>query len=304
MLSFATSTVSPIQPIDHLAPKKVALGQILFFDPRLSKNNTTSCESCHHLASGGAESSAVSTQFDGSKGTRNAPTVYNAALNYVQFWDGRALTLEDQILQLMQAKKEMGLSPQALITKLQTQTDYPQRFKKAYPKQGLTLKTLLNAIATFEQSLTTPNSRFDQFLAGNPNALTPIEQQGYQLFKNNGCISCHQGRNLGGNMYEKIGAINNYYQQHSDQDLGRFVLNQSSKSKHEFRVPSLRNVALTAPYFHNGSAKTLNQAIETMAFYQLGKTFSKENIDKISAFLKTLTGKHPLLSPKGKNHAS
>lgn len=285
------------RPLPHQIrndPNKVVLGEALFHDVRLSGDDTVSCASCHSLKTGGVDNRYRSVGVAGGIGGVNAPTVFNSGLNMVQFWDGRAPTLEDQVEGPVNHPKEMASNWKLIVTKLAQDAHYSQQFETIYP-DGLTVENIKDAIASFERSLLTPNSRFDQFLRGDAAALTATEKTGYQLFQSYGCSSCHQGVNLGGNMYEKMGLTGDYFADRgnlTEADNGRYNLNKDPHSMHEFRVPSLRNIALTAPYFHDGYADTLEQAVAIMAKYQLGRPMPAEDVKNIVAFLHTLTGQY------------
>jgi len=284
----------PLPQKIQLNQDKVALGQKLFHDARLSKDNTISCASCHNLANGGSDNRARSIGVKGSVGTINSPTIFNSGFNFAQFWDGRAATLEDQVEGPIHHPKEMGSSWQQIIAKLKTDESYASAFNKLY-EDGINPSNIKDAIATFDRSLITPNSRFDKFLQGDKNAINSMEKNGYALFQSYGCASCHQGINLGGNMYEKMGLMGDYFADRgniTEADRGRFNLNHAPESMYEFKVPGLRNVELTAPYFHDGNAKTLEQAIDIMAKYQLGRTIPQQDTEAIAAFLRTLTGEY------------
>jgi cytochrome c peroxidase len=243
----------PIQPIPltiALDGKKVKLGQTLFRDPRLSADNRVSCLSCHNLSQGGADHKAFSIGVHNTVGTINVPTVYNAAFNADLTWSGKFKTLEDFTEGVMQSETAMGQQWQILIEKLQQIPEYHQGFGQLYP-DGITNSTIKDALATYQRSLYTPNARFDQYLRGNPQALSTSEKEGYRLFKVYGCISCHQGMNVGGNVYQKFGTLGDYFRKRgkiTTADLGRYNVTQKEADRFVFRVPSLRNVALTAPY--------------------------------------------------------
>ena len=287
-------TREPIKPIEEIDvdPEKVVLGRALFHDPRLSKDNTTACASCHDLANGGDDGLRVSVGVGGKAGTINSPTVFNVGLNFKQFWDGRADTLEEQIDGPLQSELELGSLWPEVLAKLHAHESYPARFSALYP-DGITQKNAKNALAEFMKSLTTPNSRFDQWLRGDDDALTPLEERGYTLFKLYGCVSCHQGANVGGNMFQVFGVLNNYFQKRgniTDADLGRYNVTGDPLDRHAFKVPSLRMVALTAPYLHDGSAATLREALDAMFEFQLGRSAPDADKEAIVAFLKTLPG--------------
>lgn len=286
----------PIRPIPQtlsLDARKVSLGQKLFNDPILSHDNTISCASCHNLAKGGTDHHVHSFGINQTEGDINAPTVFNSGLHFKQFWDGRASTLEDQIDGPVAADNEMRSQWMEVLSKLRGSTDYPSLFKQIYP-DGLETRNVKDAIAEFERSLITPNSRFDRFLRGEKNAITQEELEGYHKFKAFGCITCHQGVAVGGNMFQPLGVMGDFFANRkvTKADLGRFNVTGNEDDKFVFKVPSLRNVELTAPYFHDGSAKTLEEAVTTMATYQLGRDLSEEDIGQIVSFLKSLTGEY------------
>ena len=293
-VSYDYAVTQPIPQSIDLDAARVALGGKLFHDPRLSADDTVSCASCHNLAGGGVDNRSRSIGMRGAVGGINAPTVFNSGLNFVQFWDGRALTLEAQIDGPVTHPLEMASSWQQVIGKLVQDPVYVQEFSKLY-RDGLTAPNIKNALAEFERSLLTPNSRFDKFLRGDSNALVEQEKKGYALFQSYGCSSCHQGVNLGGNMYEKMGLMGDYFADRgnpTEADKGSFNVTGNPDNLHEFRVPSLRNVALTAPYFHDGSARTLEDAIAVMVKYQLGRPMPDADLQSIAAFLRTLTGQY------------
>ncbi len=285
----------PITPIpDELGTnaEKVALGRALFHDPRLSSDDSVACVSCHDLGSGGDDGRRVSVGVEGRIGPINAPTVFNAGLNFKQFWDGRAETLEDQIDGPVQSPVELGSLWPEVIAKLQSHESYPGRFDALYP-DGINRNNVKNALAEFMRSLTTPNSRFDQWLKGDPDALDSQEKRGYALFKHYGCISCHQGASVGGNMFQVFGVLNEYFKKRgnvTDADFGRYNVTGNPLDRHAFKVPSLRMAALTAPYLHDGSAVTLRDAVDAMFEYQLGRDAPDEDKDAIVSFIETLAG--------------
>ena len=288
----------PITPLAlglKLDPAKVALGEQLFNDPILSHNNKISCASCHSLTSGGGADQLVhSIGIDGKQGEINAPTVFNAGLNFVQFWDGRAATLEEQIDGPVQNPSEMGSSWPEALQKLRSSAFYVDGFAVIYG-DGIQSANVRDAIATFERSLITPNSRFDRYLRGQEDALNSEALEGYRLFKDYGCASCHQGAGAGGNLFEKFGVMNNYFAQRGNitkADFGRFNVTKNEADKYVFKVPSLRNVALTGPYFHDGSAATLEEAVRIMSLYQLGRTLTPEETNSIVKFLRSLSGEY------------
>lgn len=288
------SLTQPLPQSVSLDKAKVALGAKLFNDVRLSSNDTISCASCHVLLIGGADNRSRSVGVNGGLSQVNTPTVFNSSLNFVQFWDGRASSLEAQIEGPLNHPKEMASNWKQVIAKLVQDKSFADQFSQQY-SAGINAVNIKDAIATFERSLLTPNSRFDKFLRGDENAINESEKQGYALFQSYGCATCHQGVNLGGNMFEKMGLMGNYFADRgnvTEADNGRYNQNHNIQSMHEFRVPSLRNVALTAPYFHDGNAKTLEEAITIMTKYQLGRPMPKSDLDAIAAFLHTLTGEY------------
>ena len=289
---FAAEPIKPIVPVDGLTPEKVALGRLLFHEPRLSKDDTVSCASCHDLATGGDDGRRVSVGVDGALGSINTPTVYNAAYNFKQFWDGRADTLDDQIDGPVQSAAEMGSLWPDVVAKLYQDEAYPALFRAAYP-EGITRATIKDALAEFMNSLTTPDSRFDRWLAGDDAALDAREKHGYELFKRYGCVSCHQGAAVGGNMFQVFGVLNEYFKRRgniTDADMGRFNVTGNDADMHAFKVPSLRLAARTAPYLHDGSAATLRDAVDAMFEFQLGREAPDDDKDAIVDFIETLVG--------------
>ncbi|MBP4001320.1 cytochrome-c peroxidase [Pseudomonas koreensis] len=286
--------LKPLPPMPHLDARRVELGRQLFHDPRLSINNTLSCASCHQLDKSGADTRAFSNGFDGQPVAVNTPTVFNASLNFRQFWDGRVETLEEQSNVVITSPHEMGSDWDTVVQRIADDAAYGQSFRAAYP-DAVNRANIQNALATYERTLLTPDSRFDQYLLGNTDILTLEEKYGYQRFKEYGCIACHQGVNIGGNMFQKFGVFGDYIADRGNPtvaDQGRFNVTGDEADRAVFKVPSLRNVALTAPYFHDGSAPTLERAVDVMFQYQLGRMPSEEDKTLIILFLKTLTG-HP-----------
>lgn len=287
----------PIQPIPlhlDLDQKKVALGEKLFRDVRLSSDKKLACISCHGLDTGGVDRMTRSRGVNGQLNLVNTPTVFNSGFNFKLDWDGKHENLFMNVDGPLLSPIIMGGRWEEIIPMLRSSPDYVKAFAKAYP-DGITKDNVRDAIATFEKSLYTPNSRFDQFLRGNSNALTQEEKEGYNLFEDYGCVSCHQGINVGSNMFQKFGVMGNYFADRSNvtkADLGRFNTTGQEKDRYVFRVPSLRNVELTPPYFHDGTAQTLEQAINVMVKYQLGRSLKSEQINLIIQFLKTLNGEY------------
>ncbi len=282
----------PIRPIPDIIinnQAEVDLGRQLFSDPRLSANNTISCATCHPLDNAGMDGRRIAVGINGKTGIRNTPTVYNSSLHFRQFWDGRAKTLEEQAESLIANPHEMAAIWPDLLRKLHQDPYYSRQFNAIYP-DGITRDNILSAIAEFERTLLTPDSPFDQYLKGDEQAISEQTRKGYELFKSYGCSSCHQGVAVGGNMYEKLGTVVEYYtSEHPDSDLGRYSLTGIDEHKHEFKVPSLRNVALTAPYLHNGSVPTLEAVVAIMGLYQLGRNIPEQDIKLIVEFLNSLT---------------
>lgn len=295
----AAALGSPIPPIParlELDAHKVALGQQLFHDPALSRDGTISCSSCHDLSGGGDDGRRVSVGIGGAQGTVNAPTVLNSGFNFRQFWDGRARTLEEQVDGPIQHPKEMDMRWPTLLEHLRTDPGYAQQFNDVFGGPA-TQDRVKDAIATFERSLTTPGSAFDRYLLGDTAAISPQARTGYELFVSLGCITCHQGVNAGGNMFQPIGKMGDYFTARGGEiepaDLGRFNVTGEERDRYTFKVPSLRNIALTAPYFHDGSAPTLADAVQIMARVQLGEDLSVDDVASMVAFLESLTGAQP-----------
>jgi len=285
----------PIAPIPmqvSLNMEKVVLGKQLFHDPQLSKTNNISCASCHDLSMGGTDRRVRSLGINGQEGTINSPTVLNNSFHFKQFWDGRASSFEEQIEGPIHAGNEMGSSWPEIIGKLKQSPEYVDAFNQLYDSD-ISADHIKDAIATFERALYTPNSKFDQFLRGNADALTNDEKEGYRRFKGYGCVACHQGVLLGGNLYQKFGVFGDYIKERGNEtkaDLGRYNVTGKEDDRYMFKVPSLRNITLTAPYFHDGSAKTLDEAVKVMVKYQLGRDVDQKDIDLMIQFLNTLNG--------------
>lgn len=271
--------------------EKAELGQHLFFDRRLSRNDTVSCASCHNFGLGGADRKPVSLGMDGRAGNINAPSVFNTSLQVAWFWDGRAASLQAQAAGPVHNPAEMDSNWNAVIAKLKGDTFYRDTFVRLYP-DGISGANIADAIADFEHTLLTPNSRFDRFLLGDKEALTALERSGYWRFLELGCASCHQGVGIGGNMFQRFGVMADYFAGRTPNktDLGRFNVTGREEDRHVFKVPSLRNVALTAPYFHDASAATLEDAVTIMARFQLGRELPAEDLQALTAFLRSLTG--------------
>ena len=291
--------IRPIIPVVIADPRKALLGEKLFHDTRLSADNTISCNDCHNLEKFGADDKPKSMGINNTLGSTNAPTVFNTVFNIAQLWDGQADTLLNQVELPIHNEKEMGSNWQQVIAKLKKDREYRTAFGLLYP-QGITADSIADAIATFESSLTTPGSRFDRFLLGEENAISEREKQGYALFKSYGCIACHQGVNVGGNMFQTMGLMGNYFKDRNsvtEADFGRYNVTGLEADRYVFKVPSLRFAVKTPPYFHDGSAQTLDEAIIIMARYQLGRTIPMHDVQLIKAFLNTLVGEYQRVIP-------
>ena len=289
----------PVRPIDQALEydaAKAALGYDLFHDTRLSVDNTVSCASCHELENAGVDNHQYSHGVNDQLGGVNAPTVYNAVYNFVQFWDGRAQTLADQAAGPPLNPVEMASeSFDQIIAKLKSDKKFVKAFTAVYP-DGITAANLTDAIEQFERTLITPNSAFDKWLRGDDSALTSEELEGYELFKKYDCATCHAGPNLGGLTYELMGLRRHYFAERglelTNEDNGRFKETQLERDRHRFKVPGLRNVEHTWPYYHDGTRETLEEAVRDMGLYQSGVELSDAEISSIVSFLKTLTGEH------------
>jgi len=287
----------PIRPItipDITDPQMVDLGHKLFHEMRLSLNGTISCASCHSLSTAGMDGLVESIGVNGQLGGINTPTVFNSRLNFRQMWDGRAFNLMEQVEKPILNPKEMGSNWAHILNFLQNDPPYLKLFSRTF-SDGLTQNNVKKALVAFEETLLTPNSRFDRYLMGEADAITVDELMGYSLFKEYGCISCHQGMAVGGNLFQKLGLMKDYFSDRGNittADLGRFNVTQKEKDRHVFKVPSLRNIELTAPYFHDGSINTLDSAVRVMMVYQLGIKPIETDIQLIVKFLRTLTGEY------------
>lgn len=272
--------------------KKMHLGEELFFDTLLSRDNTISCASCHDIENGGDDNLKFSFGIDAQEGDINAPTVLNAVYNFRQFWSGSAKDLAEQAKGPIENPIEMGHTFEALIPLLY-KTPYKEKFEAIY-EEGITEDTIADAIAEFEKTLTTPNSPFDRYINGEKDAITQEQKDGYSIFKSKGCIACHHGINVGGNLYNKFGLMKDV----QSKRLGRYEVTKSEADKYFFKVPTLRNIALTAPYLHDGRFETLDETVKFMSHFQLGRTITQEEVDKIVDFLHSLSGKKPIIVEK------
>ncbi len=283
----AKSTFGILEKPEGLEIYKVELGKKLYLEKKLSKSGTISCNSCHRLDTFGVDNQATSPGHDGTRGDRNSPTSFNAHLNIAQFWDGRAKDLKEQALGPLLNPIEHGLASQEEVLKILDTKEYKDLFKKAYKSEkALTFDNVGDSIAEFEKTLVTPG-RFDDYLRGDIHALTSIERRGLKKFIEVGCTTCHYGATLGGQDYHKFGLVKEY----PTKDLGRFKVTKDEEDKHSFKVPNLRNIEKTNPYFHDGHIDDLGQAVKIMARHQLGEELKNEEVDDIVAFLKSLTGK-------------
>jgi cytochrome c peroxidase len=287
---------APQLPGNAATPEKIELGKMLYFEPRLSASHAISCSSCHSIGLGGADAEPTSLGHRWQHGGRNAPTVFNAVFNTAQFWDGRAKDLEHQAGGPVVNPLEMA-SPEAHVPEqLKGIPGYRDVFAKAFPgdPDPITLANAQKAIAVFEATLITPNAPFDQYMAGKADALSPEQKQGLTLFIDKGCAGCHGGINVGGGMYAPFGVVAKPgVDLLPPGDKGRFAVTRSPGDEYVFKVPTLRNIALTAPYFHTGAVWDLRQAVAVMGSSQLGATLSGDEVDKIAAFLASLTGDQP-----------
>lgn len=287
----ADEPIQPIKPAANINLGMVELGKKLYFDPRLSKSGFISCNSCHNLSMGGTDNIPTSIGDKWQQGPINAPTVLNSSLNLAQFWDGRAADLKAQAGGPIANPGEMGFTHTLAIGVLESIPAYVRDFKQVFGKAKIDIDQVTLAIAEFEKTLVTPNSRFDQWLLGKKDALTKDELAGYALFKDSGCVACHNGEAVGGNSFQKMGVVEPYNTKATAG--GRADVTGKDADRFNFKVPTLRNVEMTYPYFHDGAANTLAEAVDTMGRLQLGKKFTKDENAKVVAFLKTLTGDQP-----------
>jgi cytochrome c peroxidase len=297
-LAVPLSSEEPLRPLPAALsgdPVRAAIGSKLFADPKFSVDGTVSCATCHPLDRAGADGLMHSRGVNGLETATNTPTVYNVSFNFRFNWNGAYATLEDEFDAPI--TKTMGTDWATFVAKCQADDALNSAFAGAYP-DGVNRANVKDALARYLDTLVTPDSRFDQYLRGDPDALSFQELRGYETFKAIGCASCHQGANVGGNMFQRLGVMRDYFKDRlqrggpaeTESDLGRFETTRNASDRHVFRVPSLRNVALTPPYFHDGSVATLEQAVGKMGYVQLGRNLSSEHVALIVAFLKTLTG--------------
>lgn len=284
----------PIQPIEARAvanPAMVELGKKLFFDPRLSRSGFISCNSCHNLSLGGSDNLPSSIGHNWHEGPINSPTVLNSSMNIAQFWDGRARDLKEQAAGPIANPDEMGFSHELAVGVIASIPAYVDEFETVFGTRTVNIDEITQAIAAFEETLVTPNSRFDRWLRGDDGALTVAEHEGYELFKTSGCVACHNGPAAGGTSFQKMGLVEPYRTDNPAE--GRAAVTGRDADRFNFKVPTLRNVELTYPYFHDGAARTLAEAVDVMGRIQLGRQYSDEENARIVAFLKTLTGDQP-----------
>ncbi|GAB2733856.1 cytochrome-c peroxidase [Melaminivora jejuensis] len=287
----AAEPVQPIEPARNVNAAQAELGKKLWFDPRLSRSGFISCNSCHNLSMGGSDNLKTSIGHNWQKGPINSPTVLNSSLNMAQFWDGRAKDLREQAGGPIANPGEMAFTHDLALDMLRSIPQYVAEFKQVFGHDKLTINEVTTAIAAFEETLVTPNARFDKWLKGDKQAINAQELRGYELFKGSGCVACHNGPNLGGTSFQKMGLVEPY--QTDNPAEGRYAVTKNDAERFNFKVPTLRNVELTYPYFHDGAADTLAQAVDTMGRIQLGRKFSEQENADIVAFLKTLTGEQP-----------
>jgi cytochrome c peroxidase len=285
--------VAPLAPPHDLDPSKVSLGSELFADPILSSRKTLSCIACHDLDTGGTINVKRTIGYQERMHRFNAPTIFNVSNNYRLGWRGEFTSLEDQNEKVLLDYNIMGATWPMLMTRLRESQYYSSAFQRIYGHQ-VERGDLLDVLATFQRSLVTPGSTFDRYISGDSQALNGMELEGYRLFKDYGCAACHQGSNVGGNMFQKFGIffLPPADESNQDRDLGRFTLTGIPADKGVFRVPSLRNVGVTAPYFHDGRVASLPLAVSIMGRIQLGRSLAPRDIDALVAFLNTLTGEY------------
>ena len=291
-LAFAVSEpIQPIVPVEGLDAGQVELGKKLYFDPRLSKSGFISCNSCHNLSMGGTDNLKTSIGHAWQRGPINSPTVLNSDLNLAQFWDGRAADLKEQAGGPIANPGEMAFTHDLAIDMLSSIPQYIAEFEAVFGSDEINIDRVTTAIAEFEKSLVTPNARFDQWLQGNAEAITAEEKKGYGLFKQSGCVACHNGPGAGGTSFQKMGLVQPYQTDNPAEGLSAVTGNEADKYK--FKVPLLRNVDMTYPYFHDGEAETLTEAVDVMGRVQFGRELTVDENAQIVAFLKTLTGEQP-----------
>ena len=287
----AEEPIKPIKPAENINMALMELGKKLYFDPRLSKSGFISCNSCHNLSMGGTDNLPTSIGHKWNQGPINAPTVLNSSFNLAQFWDGRAKDLKEQAGGPIANPGEMASTHELATSVVKSIPGYVQEFELVFGKDKINADSMTSAIAEFEKTLVTPHSPFDKWLLGDKEAISAKELAGYELFKNSGCVGCHNGTAVGGSSYQKMGVIKKY--QTSNQAIGLAGVTKKDSDNFMFKVPTLRNIELTYPYFHDGATTSLNEAVNIMGEIQLGRQFTDEENEKIVAFLKSLTGEAP-----------
>ena len=300
----AAEPVDPIEPVEIKNPALVELGKMLFFEPRLSRSGFISCNSCHNLATGGVDNLQTSIGDRWAQGPINSPTVLNSFGQVAQFWDGRAKTLAEQAAGPIANPLEMASTHEMAVKVIASIPGYAPYFKKAFGDAEVNIKRITEAMDEFERTLVTPNARFDKWLKGDKNAITQQELNGYKIFKESGCTICHNGAQLGGQSFQKMGVVRPYKTTNAAE--GVKAISGRDQDRMTFKVPMLRNIELTYPYFHDGAVWSLEESVSIMGDLQLGKRYTKQEIDDITAFLKTLTCdqpkvEYPILPPSGPN---
>ncbi|MFG1488515.1 cytochrome-c peroxidase [Oceanospirillum sp. HFRX-1_2] len=291
-VSFANEPIEPVKPVANINLALSELGKKLFFDPRLSMSGFISCNSCHNLSMGGSDNLKTSIGHKWQQGPINSPTVLNSSLSLAQFWDGRAADLKEQAGGPIANPGEMASSHTLAVDVVASIPGYVKDFQLVFGDDSeVNIDRITDAIAEFEKTLVTPNAPFDRWLLGDKNAISQNQLEGYQLFKSSGCVACHNGEAIGGNSFQKMGVIEPY--QTNNKVEGRVAVTGKDADRFMFKVPTLRNVELTYPYFHDGQAETLSEAVDIMGRLQLGRKFTETENDKIVAFLKALTGDQP-----------
>jgi cytochrome c peroxidase len=291
LVASSDESIQPIQPARIANAAMVELGKKLFFDPRLSRSGFISCNSCHNLSMGGTDNLRTSIGHGWQKGPINSPTVLNASLNVAQFWDGRAKDLQEQAGGPIANPGEMASTHELAVDVIASIPGYVDEFSRVFRTRDVTIERITESIAAFEETLVTPNSRFDRWLAGDATVLSSQELAGYDLFKRNGCTMCHNGPAAGGTSFRRMGIVEPY--QTESQTVGRAAVTGREADRQSFKVPTLRNVELTYPYFHDGAVDTLGGAVEVMGRVQMGRRFTAEENASVVAFLRTLTGDMP-----------
>ena len=289
--AYSAEPIEPIKPVQNINLAQVELGKKLYFDPRLSKSGFISCNSCHNLMMGGTDNLQTSIGHNWQQGPINSPTVLNSSLNVAQFWDGRAADLKEQAGGPIANPGELAFTHTLAIEVLASIPEYVTEFKQVFGSDEINIDDVTQAIAEFEKTLVTPNSPFDQWLLGDEDAIGEDEKAGYALFKDSGCVGCHNGEAVGGSSFQKMGVVEPYVTENGAEGVAGITGKDADRMM--FKVPTLRNVEMTYPYFHDGAARTLTDAVDIMGRLQLGREFSDEENGQIVAFLKSLTGDQP-----------